>query len=338
MKMMTTNRQIEIIREMFDKYVEPVASGFMCGEVPSTVFEIHRRGTREGDWLAFVRFRNTLTISVFRCAVYLEDIVRLCRRCKIWLLTEPVYEVVVTYFMLHPLYQSQCMDFTHDNLSDYESMFADAGKLTYRFIKKHFTFYEPVQKTVLEILNIHNQIFTNRNVGYSLKNAMEENRLTYKGFMMNRYPMAYKTSTHFKASSCIVDADGFMHLEKREEISHTEYMNGDDVSDILKEQEVLTQKEIRRNRKEKEPVVPNLTISTAKEIAENERIVAGDTTPRPRGRKKGTVIKSKTKRKKIKTTDEKPEPKTFTIDPEILAKYTNSTTEKKTRARRMKMD
>ena len=64
MKMMTTARQIEIIRDMFDSYVEPVASSFMCGEVPSTVFEIHRRGTRENDWLAFIRFLTTGSYTV----------------------------------------------------------------------------------------------------------------------------------------------------------------------------------------------------------------------------------------------------------------------------------
>ena len=238
MKMITTARQIEIIREMFDLYVEPVASSFMCGEVPSTVFEILRRGTRENDWLAFIRFRNTLTISVFRCEVYLEDIVRLARRCKIWLLTESVYKILVTYFMLHPLYQSQCMDFTHDNLADYESMLANAGRMAYRFIKKHFRFEDPVQKTILEMLNIHNLLFTNRPGVRNLREQMEEERLTYKGYMMNRYPDAYRTSTHFKASISMVDENGFIRLERRNRaIPKVEYIGKENIDEIIKQQQ-----------------------------------------------------------------------------------------------------
>lgn len=251
MKMMTTMRQIEIIRDMFDLYVEPVASSFMCGEVPSTVFEIHRRGTREGDWLAFVRFRNTLTISVFKCEVYLEDIVRLCRRCKIWLLTEPVYEMIVTYYMLHPLYQSQCIDFAHNIVNDYESMLADAGRLTYRFIKKHFHFYDPVQKTVLEILHLHNQLFTNRAGVRSFRQQMEDEWEAYKGYMMNRYPMAYKTSIHFKASISRVDADGFIHLDRREEISKTEYISTESVDEIIQKQHEEDQEELAKKKQKR---------------------------------------------------------------------------------------
>ena len=247
MKMMTTARQIEIIRDMFDSYVEPVASSFMCGEVPSTVFEIHRRGTRENDWLAFIRFRNTLTISVFKCEVYLEDIVRLCRRCKIWLLTEEVYEIVSLYFMLHPLYQSQCVDFSHNITTDYESMLASAGKLTYRFIKKHFEFTDPVQKPVLEMLHIHNQLFTNRKTNHSLSLDMEDQRELYVGFMMNRHPMAYKTAIHFKASMSIVDQNGFIHLERIEGGKRTEYISDIDPDELMREEELRTKE--KRNKK-----------------------------------------------------------------------------------------
>lgn len=237
MKMMTTPRQVEIICEMFDSYVEPVASSFMSGEVPSTVFKVHQRGTREKDWLAFVRFRNTLTISVFKCEVYLDDIVSLCRRCKIWLLTEPIYKIIVTYFMLNPLYQCQCIDFKHDNLSDYESMLTKAEKLTYRFIKKHFAFEANIQKTILEMLHIHMQLFTNTVGPRNLNREMEIQRTRYVDYMMRHYPMAYKTAIHFKASKSIVSEDGFIRLERIENIKRTEYIGQDDPDSILKRYE-----------------------------------------------------------------------------------------------------
>ena len=235
MKMMTTPRQVEIICEMFDSYVEPVASSFMCGEVPSTVFKVHQHGTREGDWLAFVRFRNTLTISVFKCEVYLDDVVSLCRRCKIWLLTEPIYKLIVTYYMLNPLYQCQCIDFTHDNLLDYESMLVNAEKLTYKFIKKHFAFEANIQKTVLEMLHTHMLLFTNRSTTRNLNRVMEEYREKYVSYMMRHHPMAYKTAIHFKASKSIVTQEGFIHLERVVNISRVEYIGQEDPEEILKQ-------------------------------------------------------------------------------------------------------
>lgn len=251
MKMMTTPRQVEIICEMFDAYVEPVASSFMSGEVPSTVFKVHQSGTREGDWLAFVRFRNTLTISVFKCEVYLDDVVSLCRKCKIWLLTETIYKVIVTYFMLNPLYQCQCIDFTHDNISDYESMLINAEKMTYKFIKKHFQFEANIQKTILEMLHTHMLLFTNRSGPRNLNRVMEEHRERYVAYMMRHYPMAYKTAIHFKASKSIVTQEGFIHLERVVDISRTEYIGQEDPEEILRQYQLEDQE--AKNKKAKKP-------------------------------------------------------------------------------------
>ena len=70
---------IVMIKDVFDNYVEPVAKSFMSGELPSVMLTIHRRGTREKDWLAHVRFKDSLTVSLFKCDVYIDDIYRLCR-------------------------------------------------------------------------------------------------------------------------------------------------------------------------------------------------------------------------------------------------------------------
>lgn len=234
MKTITIDRQIEIIREMFDTYIEPLASSFMSGEVPSTVFRIVRKGTRENDWLAFVRFKNTLTISVFRCEVYLDDIVRFCRLCKIWLITDPVYKIVATYFMMHPLYQSQCIDFTHDNLSDYESMLVNAGKLTKRFIKRYFKFEDPVQNAVLTIMDTYMKLFTNQTEKRNLNDVMEEARQKYVNAMLRDYSDAYHTAIHFKAFKTLVNSEGFIVLEHRKTSGYIDYIGQDDPEEILK--------------------------------------------------------------------------------------------------------
>lgn len=241
MKMIATARQVEIVIDMFDRYVEHVASSFMCGEVPSTVFAVHRKGTKERDWLAMIRFKNTLTISIFRCEVWLEDIVRLCRRCKIWLLTEEVYKIISLYFMLHPLYQTQYIDFSHEIDSDYESMMAGAGKAAYKFIRRHFDFEDPVQEVILEMLNYHNMMFTNHFYGPNKDNvgeACETERGKYVGFMMHRHPLAYKTAIHYKASTSLVDQDGFIHLARTANIGGTRYVRQEeDRNQSLHEQE-----------------------------------------------------------------------------------------------------
>ena len=243
MKMMTVKEEVDVIRRVFDDYVEPVASSFMFGEVPSTVFVIHRNGTKERDWLASVRFKNTLTISMFRCEVWLEDINRLCRRCKIWLQPVDVMEVVSLYFMLHPLYQFQHMDFHTKAEADYDNMLYGAGKSTYEFIKNHFPLRTKAQESVLEILNCHNMIFCN-NFGGKRRITVEKMMVVawerYVNEMMRTHPKAYKTSIHFKASMSQVDEDGFIRLSRHEDISGIEYVNRD-VKRILEEYHAETE-------------------------------------------------------------------------------------------------
>ena len=77
-----------IVVEMFDKYVAPAAKSMMSGEVPSAMLTVHRTGTKDKDWLAFVQFKDAMPISTIRCSVYLEDIFRLCRRNRLYLITE----------------------------------------------------------------------------------------------------------------------------------------------------------------------------------------------------------------------------------------------------------
>lgn len=230
---MSTEREVEIIREMFDTYVEFVAASFMCGEVPSSVFAIHSRGTKDNDWLATVKFKNSLTISMFRCEVYLEDLLRLCRRCKFWLITEPALKVVSLYFMLHPLLQTQNMNFAKSATVGYESMLAGAGDMTYRFISKCFAFTDPVQKHCLEVLKCHNILAVNLPYGQNkadVKELMEYEWCCYKQCMLEKYPAAYRKSTHFKASGNIMDEQrpvGSLEHTRKEKVEDVLKMKGD---------------------------------------------------------------------------------------------------------------
>lgn len=92
MKTITIDQMIQITTEMFNDYVEPVALSLMCGEVPNTTFIIHRIGSDGNDLFPRVRFKNTVNISVFKCDIWLDDILLLCRKCKMYLVTEQYSE------------------------------------------------------------------------------------------------------------------------------------------------------------------------------------------------------------------------------------------------------
>ena len=165
MRLITLTEAVKITSDMFTDYVEPLGMSMMSGEIPSIMFMIHQRGSKDLDWLAHVRFKNTLPISVFKCEIYLDDVFRLCRRCKLWLITENVFKIVVLYAMLHPLYQTQHIDFSQDVTADYESMMAGAGKSTYQFIKDYYISRieaDSVDIAVLDILQYHMMQYTNK--------------------------------------------------------------------------------------------------------------------------------------------------------------------------------
>lgn len=203
--------------EMFSRYTEPVATSFSCGELVTTTFMVHRNGTYDNDWLANVKLKNTLTISVLRCVVYLDDIMNLCRKCKMYLVTDEVFRVAVTYAMLHPLYQTQYMDFSTDVNTDYDSMMAGAGKVSYEFMRDHFKFKSGFERTVLEILRYYSMTFIN-NFKYKDKDKsfierLEEVVKDYDNYMKANHHEAYRTSKRFKAQTYLVNEDGFIILE-----------------------------------------------------------------------------------------------------------------------------
>lgn len=219
MKLITLDEMVQYTTTLFDQYVEPVAYSFMSGEMPALTFMVFRSGTREGDWLSHIRFKNTLTISVFRCEVYLDDVMTLCRKCKMYLITKEVFRVAVVYSMLHPLYQTQYMNFTTNVNTDYESMMEGAGQATYKFMKKHFKFESPIERAILENLRHSVRTFVDddsmtptRDVDMDL---LIDARDRYDYYMTKYHPLAYRSAKRNKAQTNLIDEDGFILLEKK---------------------------------------------------------------------------------------------------------------------------
>ena len=222
MRLITLDEAVQISSEMFDRYVEHVGISLMSGEVPSVMFSIHRRGTKDKDWLAQVRFKNTLAISIFRCEVYLEDVFRLCRQCKLYLVTREVFRVAVLYAMLHPLYQSQFIYFKIDIDADYESMMASAGVKAYGFMRDHFTFECDLEREALEIIEQYVRVYTNRAVSADYKRYECAYRV-YVDSMLENYQGAYQMARFRKAQTMLIDEEGFMLLETKTEGGTTYY-------------------------------------------------------------------------------------------------------------------
>lgn len=204
-----------ITTELFDQYVAPVAKSLMSGEVPSAMLTVHRMGTRDKDWLAFVQFKDGMPVSTFRCSIYLEDVFRLCRRNHIYLITEGIYRIAALYAMLHPLYQSQYSDFTKDLMLDYDSMMAGAGDETYRFISRYYPFAsDGIDHIVLELLRYHMMIFANHSNEGDIKKQLKNRCADYESLMLEHYKDAYKAARFRKAQTCQIDHEGFILLER----------------------------------------------------------------------------------------------------------------------------
>lgn len=219
MKTFTLDDAVNICTAMFDHYVEPYAYAVMSGELPAITYMIHRTGSRDKDWTASIRLKNTLTISVFRCEVYIDDILRYCRYCKLYLVTESVFRPAALFYMLHGLLQTQHMDF-HSNVNmDYESMMSGAGYAAYQFIKEHYDFQDILEHITLQSVWYHSMILTN-NYKYAPKdkrvgNIIDEVTAEYDQYMIEHHTEAYRTAKRYKAWINLVDEDGFIRMEPK---------------------------------------------------------------------------------------------------------------------------
>ena len=202
-----------ITRQLYTTFVEPLAEVYMTGEVPSFTFNVYRKGTRDNDWLAKIKLRNSVTVSIFHCDVYLEDIMRFCRNCKIYLITPEIFTVVALYYMIHPIFQ---YEWIHSKaVGEYESMMLAAGKRTRAYIKKYYKM-SVEEKIVLDILKFKMMLITNLFYGGETNPKKRYDGLIeqYNSFMMRTRKEMFLTARRFKAQTNRVDENGFVILEK----------------------------------------------------------------------------------------------------------------------------
>lgn len=219
MKTFSLDRGVELCSQLFNEYVEPYAYALMSGELPAITFMVHRSGTKDGEWTATVRLKNTLTISVFRCEVWMDDIFNFCRNCKMWLITEEVFASVSLFYMLHGLLQTQYMNFETDVNTDYDSMMSGAGYGAYKFMKSHFPIHSTDGRLALELVYYKSMVLTNNykhapkltRVGDLINDYWDD----YEYYMLQNYYHAYKSARRQKAQTNQVDEDGFIVLERR---------------------------------------------------------------------------------------------------------------------------
>lgn len=217
MKTITIDQMIQITTEMFNDYVEPVALSLMCGEVPNTTFIIHRIGSEGNDIFPRVRFKNTVNISIFKCDIWLDDILLLCRKCKMYLVTESVFRVVSVFVMLYPLYQTQYMDFRTNVNTDYDSMLAGAGYASYRLISDKYQFQDEVERVCLDLVYYYSMSMINcykyAPKDTQLKNLTDSLLLKYQQYMLLNYNHAFRLARRFKSYTNLVSLDGFIRME-----------------------------------------------------------------------------------------------------------------------------
>lgn len=222
MRIISANQMVKITIDMYKRYIEPLACSFMYGEVPTSTIVIHRAGSYDHDWLTKVRFKNSVSISMFRCEVYLHDLAEFCRYCRMWLLTETVFRVVVTYTMLFPLYQSQYLNFeTYGVEKGYDMMMTEAGNDAYEFMLQHFHYEEEhFEKVILHLIHYYGMII-NQTFKYFpdkrdiLEDVYELEKI-YERHMLQHHYRPYQTARHWKARDYLLDENGFMLLEPLE--------------------------------------------------------------------------------------------------------------------------
>ena len=252
MRLVKVDEMVQISLDLFTRYIEPLACSFMYGEVPTSAIMIHRTGNYDNGWFTKVHFKNTISISVFRCEIYLHDIMTMCRDCKIWLIDESVFRIAVLFSMMYPLYQTQYMDFSKEGVNQgYDTMINEAAKETYEFIKSYYDFKNELEEIILDTIYYHNmrvnqlwKYFPKCIEPYIVFNALYEK---YKRYMIDYHPDAFKTAIKRKAQDYLVDEDGFIILEKLT-AGEIKYEQEPDPKEMLDKAPELKKEEIEQLR------------------------------------------------------------------------------------------
>jgi hypothetical protein len=207
-----------MVLDLMNDYVLPCAYAMMSGELPAVTCKIYRTESNDNDWTASVHLKNTLTISVFRCEIYIADIISFCRRCKMYLVTPEVFKPVALFYILHGLLQMHNLDFKNDASNDFDSMMVGASYEAYKFIKSHYEFTDSLEKTVIDIVWYYSMILTN-NYKHAPRTIRVGDRIDqlYSDYVANMelyHHEAWRSAKRQKAQTYQVDEDGFIVLER----------------------------------------------------------------------------------------------------------------------------
>ena len=255
MRLVNTEEMIQISLEQFAKWAEPLACSFMYGEVPTSSIIIHRTGSYDHDWLTKVRFKNSVSISMFRCEIYLDDIIDFCKRCHIWLITKEIFRLAITFCMLYPLYQTQYMNFKEDGVETaYQTMITEAGKDTYDFMTQYYPFHDPLEKLILDIFFYESmhiiQTYKYFPEGLDYTETISKLILQYEKIMKKSYKIPYRTAQYRKAQDCLINEEGYMLIEyvDQREIKYDEDMELQQIPQEVKEELVHVEQKEKRKR------------------------------------------------------------------------------------------
>lgn len=197
----------KMLKDTFLQYAEPLIEKFVIGDVVSIRFNILDDFSVDHDIVAKTRFRNTLNVSVYAGIAYIADTLQLCRKHKLFLITEEMYWIVAAYYWVNPIYRSQFLGITGTE-ADYESMLYTADSRAQKYIRSKSEISE-LQDIVLQNFRYFTAVWTNRD-GTNYEDAPK----AYKLYMSQEYLEAFKTARAFPAQQNLVDKDGFILLEQ----------------------------------------------------------------------------------------------------------------------------
>ena len=217
MRMFDIEWMVNEVVDTFVEHVYPIVDKIMIGEVRSVTANIFTRGSRDKDIFARTKLRNKEVISAYRIDIWTEDLMRLCRKHKMFLVTPDIFKIVTLFYMFHPLFTAKLMESPSPG-EIYDSIYSGATDKTCQMITRHFQHPSYIQHVALDLLKYTAMVDCNHSfdllpnespVEYQLKNIRY-----YREYMLDHYRQAYYTAVKFKANYYEVDHDGFMVLEK----------------------------------------------------------------------------------------------------------------------------
>ena len=224
MRTFTVEWMVDELVELFANYVYPIVDKIMIGEVRSVSVNIFTKGSREKDIYARTKLRNQEVISLYRVDIWLEDIMRLCRSDKMYLVTEEIFEVVALYYILQPLFVSKFME-SPEKGEIFDSIYVGASRYTASAILDCSEKLTRIQKVALT--NLYYTSLLSCNYNPPQKSSLER-QLTaikrYKKYMLANMRSPYITAVTYRANYYQVSPKGFIVLERANRKVHESYI------------------------------------------------------------------------------------------------------------------